>query len=768
MFSQITKAPELRVKLTVTGIVQGVGFRPFIYRIAVRNGLAGYVRNMGDAGVEILLEGNANKIERFMTDLSAERPPLAQIEQIKKVDLSGMNEYSKFTISPSSQEAELSGSIIPPDIAICNQCLSELRDPQNPRYNYFFITCTDCGPRFTIIDRLPYDRENTTMREFPLIGFCQKEYADPANRRFHAQTVACPTCGPKAYLTTSKGEPVQTDDPVRLAGKLLSEGNILAVKGYGGFHIAASTTLEEPLLRLRETKHRREKPFAIMAKSLDAAKGLGEVASKEQELLTSPQRPIVLLNKSENYSLSPLVAPNLHNIGVMLPYTGLHYMLFDQVADTSFVMTSANPPNQPIVKDNDEAQKTLGNTVDYFLFHNRKIAHRCDDSVLRVHGARQVFIRRSRGYAPAPIRLKSKAKKCVVGLGGELNNTSCLLLEDKAFISQHIGDIENIETKNFLQEATNHLQRLTNCHAQMVACDLHPKFTTTNLAKEIAEVRGIQFVQVQHHHAHAAALMAEHGLGDIVAITCDGYGYGLGGEAWGGEILHCTGASAQFSRLAHLEHQALLGGDIASRYPARLTAAMLSKTGVDVQDWLLKNSELLTYGEMEAELVLNQLKRGKDIIQTTSCGRVLDAVSALLGLCDFRSYEGEPAMKLESAAIPGKDVLQLKPQLHNDVLGTSFLLKAIYDNLGRVSVADLAHSAHVYISNGLASLAVQKANEKGTKNVGFTGGAACNQLLAKYIRQVVEDAGLRFWVHETVPAGDGGVSFGQAVVAGFS
>jgi hydrogenase maturation protein HypF len=275
-------------------------------------------------------------------------------------------------------------------------------------------------------------------------------------------------------------------------------------------------------------------------------------------------------------------------------------------------------------------------------------------------------------------------------------------------------------------------------------------------------------VQVQHHHAHAAALMAEHGLEDVVAIACDGYGYGLDGEAWGGEILHSTIASAQFSRLAHLEQQALLGGDIASRYPARLAAAMLSKAGVNVQDWLLKNSELLSYGEMEAELIFNQLNRGKDTIQTTSCGRVLDAVSALLGLCDVRSYEGEPAMKLESAAVNGKDALQLEPQIYDDVLGTSYLLKAIYDNLGRVSGADLAHSAHVYIASGLASLAVEKAHLKGTKNVGFTGGAACNQLLAKYIRQVIEDAGLQFWVHEKVPAGDGGVSFGQAVVAGFS
>ena len=758
----------MRVKLNVTGIVQGVGFRPFIYRIAVNNGLAGYVRNRGDAGVEVLLEGEAEKIRSFMRDLTELKPRLAQIEKINRTELSGKNECENFTIYKSSQEAETSGSIIPPDIAICNQCLAELRDPKDPRFEYFFITCTDCGPRFTIIERLPYDRENTTMREFPLCGFCQKEYEDPANRRFHAQTVACPTCGPKAYLTTNTGEPVQTKDPVRMAGKLLSEGNILAVKGYGGFHIASSAMLEHPLLRLRTTKHRKEKPFAIMAKSIQAAKVFAEVGSKEQELLTSPSRPIVLLNKSPSYNLSSLVAPHLHNVGVMLPYTGLHYMLFDQVADTAFVMTSANPPNQPIVKDNEAAHKILGDTVDYFLFHNREIAHRCDDSVMRVHGDRQVFLRRSRGYAPAPIRLKQKSKRCVVGLGGELNNTSCVLLEDKAFISQHIGDVENIETQSFLQEATSHLQHLTNCHAQTVACDLHPKFNTTLLAKEMAQANGLGLVQVQHHHAHAAALMAEHGLDEVVTVVCDGYGYGSDGGAWGGEILHCSLESAEFSRLGHLEAQPLLGGDLASRYPLRLAAGILQKAGVNVEDWLMQNSTHLPHGETEANLILQQLKVGKGTVETTSCGRVLDAVAAVLGVCFERSYEGEPAMKLESIALAGKDILQIQPQVKGDVLDTTDLIKAIFDNLGRVPAADLAYSAHAYLAKGLAALAIQGANAKSVKNVGFSGGAACNQILTQLMREDVESAGLRFFVHESVPAGDGGVSFGQAVVAGFS
>jgi hydrogenase maturation protein HypF len=756
----------LRVKINVTGIVQGVGFRPFIYRTAVRNGLAGYVRNRGDAGVEILLEGEEQSIQNFLRDLKERKPPLAQIHDVITTRLTGENEYRKFAIIKSSEEAELSGSVIPPDIAICDDCLRELRDPKDHRFEYFFITCTNCGPRFTIIERLPYDRENTTMREFPMCGFCQQEYADPLNRRFHAQTVACPTCGPQAYLTARNGEPIKHADPVREAGRLLSEGAILAIKGYGGFHVAASTTRDEPLRTLRRAKHRRAKPFAIMARSLEAAKSFAEVTSKEEALLASYARPIVLLNKKSDYSLSPLVAPDLHNVGVMLPYTGLHYMLFDRVDDLAFVMTSANPPNQPIVKDNDEALRTLGDTVDYFLFHNRRVAHRCDDSVLRVHGTPRVFLRRSRGYAPAPLMLMEKAECCVVGLGGELNNTACVLQANKAFISQHIGDVENVETRAFLQEATKHLIRLTNSHVDTVACDLHPKFTTTRLAQELAEQNSWQLIQVQHHHAHVAALMMEHAVDEMVGIVCDGYGYGVDGGAWGGEILFCTRESAGFERLGHLEKQPLLGGDVATRYPLRIAAGILSKE-MDVEDWLLKHSGHLLHGENEAQLILQQLQKGVGVTETTSCGRVLDAVAAVLGVCYERTYEGEPAMKLESAAVKGKDALNLKPIIDGNVLDTTQMFRAVFENRGKVSAADLAYSAHAYLAQGLASLAVEKALAHGVRAVGFSGGAASNQILAKVMRRTVEAAGLRFLVHEAVPPGDGGVSFGQAVVGGF-
>jgi hydrogenase maturation protein HypF len=756
----------LRVKINVTGVVQGVGFRPFVYRTAVKNSLRGYVRNRGDAGVEMLLEGEEKDIDSFLRDLREKKPPLAQIHDTIVNKLEGEGKYERFTIHASSTETELSGSVIPPDIAICDDCLRELRDPKDPRYDYFFITCTNCGPRYTIIERLPYDRENTTMRDFPMCSFCQSEYADPLNRRFHAQTVACPKCGPKVHLTNQNGETVECKDPIREASKLLSEGYIVAVKGYGGFHIAASVTKNEPLTRLRKVKHRSQKPFAIMARSLDAIKNFATVSKNEEVLLGSYTRPIVLLNKTENYALSNLIAPGLHNVGVMLPYTGLHYMLFDDVDDPAFVMTSANPPNQPIVNDNEEALQKLGDTVDYFLFHNRQIAHRCDDSVARMHGEHLVFIRRSRGYAPAPIMLRQKAKRCVVGLGGEQNNTACVLLGNKAFLSQHIGDVENVETRTFLENAAKHLIRLTNSKVDAISCDLHPKFTTTRLAQELAEENSWQLFRVQHHYAHIAALMAEHDLSEIIGVCCDGYGYGSDGEAWGGEVLLCTSESTDFKRLAYLEKQPLVGGDLATRYPMRIAAGILHKK-VNTENWLLQNKRSFPHGEAEIQVILQQLEKGHNIIPTTSCGRVLDAVAAVLGVCYERTYEGEPAIKLESTAIKGKDVLKLEPIVRGNTLDTTQMLQEIFLSKQKHSKADLAYSAHAYVARGLAELAIEQATENNVKTVGFSGGVACNEILTLIMRRIVEASGLRCVVHEAVPPGDGGLSFGQVVVGGF-
>jgi hydrogenase maturation protein HypF len=362
--------------------------------------------------------------------------------------------------------------------------------------------------------------------------------------------------------------------------------------------------------------------------------------------------------------------------------------------------------------------------------------------------------------------LKEKTERCVVGLGGELNNTVCVLSKNKAFISQHLGDVENMETRAFLQKTTNHLIRLTNSHVDTVACDLHPKFTTTRLAQEIAEQNSWQLIQVQHHHAHIAALMMEHAVDEVVGVVCDGYGYGVDGDAWGGEILLCTRESPEFKRLGHLEKQPLLGGDVATRYPLRVAAGILSKK-MDVENWLIKKSDHLRHGKTEAKLILNQLQKGIGTVETTSCGRVLDAVAAVLDVCYERTYEGEPAMKLESVAISGKDVLNLKPLINGNILDTTEMLHMVLENVGRASTADLAYSAHAYLAEGLASLAVEKALKDGFRAVGFSGGAASNQILAEVMRRTVEAAGLRFLVHEAIPPGDGGVSFGQAVVGGF-
>ncbi|MBS7615335.1 carbamoyltransferase HypF [Candidatus Bathyarchaeota archaeon] len=755
----------MRVKIRVKGIVQGVGFRPFVYRIAQKNQLTGYIRNRGDAGVEILVEGLKQNIDSFLANLQKNKPPQSRIYEVITENLTGDNQHEKFLIIQSSSEAELSGSVIPPDIAICNECLKEVRSPENRRFEYFFITCTDCGPRYTIIEGLPYDRERTTMRSFPMCETCRKEYTDPTDRRFHAQTIACRKCGPKVYLTANNGDPVGVKDPIREAGKLLSEGFIVAIKGYGGFHVAASTVKDEPLIRLRNAKHRRQKPFAIMAPSIEATERFAEVSSAEKELLTSHMRPIVLLKKSRNYFLSNLVAPGLHNVGVMLPYTGLHYMLFDRVDEPAFVMTSANPSNQPIIKDDQEALQQLGAIVDYFLFHDRQVAFRCDDSVVRVHGKNTVFLRRSRGYAPAPIVLRYKSKSCTIGLGGELNNTACVLLGDKAFVSQHVGDVENLETKNFLKESVLHLVRLTNCKAEAIACDLHPKFTTTMLARELAQENGWQLVQVQHHHAHIAALMAEHNVQEVVGVCCDGYGYGLDGEAWGGEILYCE-QEPKFERLAHLQKQPLVGGDLATYYPVRMAAGIL-RHEIDIEKWLWTQREVLPYGEKEAEIILNQLKSGKNMHWTSSCGRVLDAVAAVLCVCYERTYEGEPAMKLESLAAKGKNTLNIKPLFEGKTLNTSYLVKEIFVNKEKTARKNLARAAHEYLAEGLAMLAIEQAQKKGVKHIGFSGGVACNELIASEIRRIVEDSSLRLLVHKDVPPGDGGTSLGQAVVAGY-
>jgi hydrogenase maturation protein HypF len=753
----------MHADISVSGIVQGVGFRPFVYRTAVHFGLKGYVRNRADAIVEIHVEGEKAQIESFLFSLKTSHPPLARLDSFH-VDYSDSDhKFSDFTIQTSSTERAASGSVIPPDIAICDDCLHELHSLDNRRRHYFFITCTNCGPRFTTITAVPYDRPNTMMRQFPMCTDCHIEYTNPLDRRFHAQTIACQICGPKVTLLDAHGDVIETEDAILLASKLLVEGKILAIKGNGGFHLSAFATKDEPIQRLRRNKERRRKPFAIMARDLVSVNEFAEINDHEQKILQSYIRPIVLLRKRNPFCLSNQISPELDTVGTMLPYSGLHCLIFDNATLSALVMTSANAPSQPIITDNDDAVYKLAETVDYFLVHDRDIAQRADDSVLRYIDRSPVLIRRSRGYTPEPILLPDPVRTRAIGFGAELNVTSCMILGNHAFLTQHIGDTETIETSRFLDDAIEHLSRLIGFTPEVIACDLHPKFATTKIASARSERLGVPLRRIQHHHAHVGSLMAEHGLTEIVGIVCDGFGLGADGTAWGGEILDCY--QKEFKRAAHLEQQPMIGGDLATRFPVRMVAGILRKEPA-ISEWLEAHASQLPHGRDEVQTILRQLEKG-EYIWTSSCGRVLDAVGAILDLSFERSYEGEPAMRLEATASGGRDRLQLEPQLDLPTIGTTKLVQCIYDSIPRYSQADLAYSAQNYLAHSLAEAAIRIAEESGVKTIGFSGGVALNEHIATSIRKSISRAGLDFVSNIAVPPGDGGISLGQAYLASF-
>ncbi|MEM2226256.1 MAG: carbamoyltransferase HypF [Candidatus Bathyarchaeia archaeon] len=750
----------MRVRIKVVGVVQGVGFRPFVYRVAKGRGLKGFIRNTGDAGVEIIAEGEPMGIEGLLSDLRNGPPPMSKIESLSVEEIPADLRFEDFSILASDDRRESPGSIIPPDISICDECLMELRDRGNRRFDYFFITCTNCGPRFTIIERPPYDRVNTTMKEFDLCESCAKEYSDPSDRRFHAQTIACAACGPAVALYDRNGAKLGESDPIRAAGRLLEEGAIIAIKGIGGYHMAISTLRSDAIARARRFKHRRQKPFAIMARDLETVRTFAFVSEAEESLLTSYSRPIVLLKKRDDFYLSELISPGLHNIGVMLPYTGLHSMLFDGVGEPAFVMTSANFPGEPIIKDDGEAFERLRDVVDYFLIHNRAILHRCDDSVVRVNGAAPVFIRRSRGFVPLPISLSHRFDHHSIGIGAESNVSSCVLKGELAYPSQYIGDVESPDSIKFLRDATEHLLMLTGAEPRAIGCDLHPSFHTTALAEKLGEKLGIEVVRVQHHHAHLLGLMEENGLEEAIGIVCDGYGYGLDGQAWGGEIFYCDGE--RIERIGHLQEHPLPGGDLAARYPARIVVgALLGR--VDIEGWLFERAWGLPHGPKEAEAIISQAKKGA--IKTTSLGRILDAIAALLDICWERTYEGEPAMKLEAMASKGRDVLGLEPELDGGILRTDVLLEEVFSQRDRFRKEDLARSSEEYLARGLAELACDEAEARGIKAIGFTGGVAYNEHITKAIRERVEGEGYALHLPKWIPPGDNGISIGQAIFA---
>jgi hydrogenase maturation protein HypF len=760
-----------KARILVQGIVQGVGFRPTVYRIAHDLNIHGYVRNLGNI-VEIVIEGSNNKINDFINSLQYNKPPISEINslEVEWLDHKGLAEFNDFKILESSKNFSGS-SVIPPDIATCDNCLEEVFGDSDRRHNYPFTACTDCGPRFTVISSVPYDRIRTSMKSFPLCKDCEAEYENPEDRRYHAEASCCPVCGPKVFLY--RNNIIESENPIKKAAELIDEGNILAIKGIGGTHLVVKTTEDDPVEILRKRLGRYNQPFACMSKDLKTVQTFTNISESEKKVLTSRRRPIVVLNKNRTYMLSPSVSPYLHNLGVMLPYSALQHLLFTYTNEPAYIMTSANMPGEPMLIDNREIISKLDGIADYYLLHDRKIINRCDDSVVRFRGDEMAFIRRSRGYVPEPYDFSRISEDLnVLALGPEIDVTFSLLKDGKCYVSQHIGDTTKYETFRYLQEAVTHMMDITRTGSvDAVACDLHPMFFTTKLAEDMSQDFESEIVRVQHHHAHAAALCVDNNIDELVCIAADGVGYGDDGTAWGGEILLSHGSN--YERLACLMPQPMAGGDITTKYPVRMLMSMLYN---HMEDGELVNlmktdySDYFKHGEREIDLVLKQLQKGFNTNMTTSTGRVLDTISTALRICRERTYEGECAMKLESAAFYGKNTLEIPYEIGTnmgkDFLNTSnILISALELKEKGEKIQDIARAAQNAIAFGLAEMAINVAENVGVTIIGGTGGVFYNEAITAAVRNKVKSAGYTFVQHKNSCAGDGSVSIGQAAVA---
>jgi hydrogenase maturation protein HypF len=788
----MSKAAKQSLKLasiSVRGIVQGVGFRPFVYGLAVKHNLKGWVYNTSE-DVKIEVEGAAEAIKQFEQELETKAPPLAHIENIT-IEYHPPRGYKSFEIRPS-QAQEGKYQLISPDVATCRPCLEELLNPEDRRYRYPFTNCTNCGTRFTIIEDMPYDRPKTTMRYFQMCSQCQAEYDNPLDRRFHAQPNACPKCGPQVQLVDSRGSLATDSNPIAAASQLLKEGKIVAIKGLGGFLLACDATNDTVVKMLRRRKKRSSKPFAVMVATVDEAKKHCSVSPEEKKLLTSPQSPIVLMRWREDSSVSREVAPNLRFLGIMLPYTPLHHIL---LRDTGLplVMTSGNLSEEPIARDNDEALRRLSGIADYFLIHNRDIYSRYDDSVAIVERGTSQLIRRARSYAPYPIRLPFKTRQ-VLGCGGEEKNTFCLTKDNYAFVSQHIGDMENMETLEHFDSTISLYKRLFHIEPEIIAHDLHPDYLSTKYAQELGK-SGLKLIPVQHHHAHIASCLADNGLeGQVIGVAFDGTGMGADGNIWGGEFL--VADYRNYERVGHLEYIPLPGGDAAIKKPYRIAIGyILTLLGEDALNTVIatlnkvkgKRSQLAAIGQVtdvEVEIIKRQIERKINSPLSSSMGRLFDAVSALLGIRGEIDYEGQAAVELEMAAHSSVIARRASGEAISDV-GESYPYRIVEDDGIRiVRLRDLftavVEDLHQDISKGRISVKFHNtvaqminemchliADETGISQVALSGGVFQNRLLLRKAVSLLESSGLRVFTHRQVPCNDGDVSLGQAVIANF-
>lgn len=748
-------------RIHVTGVVQGVGFRPFVYQLAHRHGLTGWVCNTS-AGVDIEAEGLAPALEQFLTELESEAPPMARIESITSSDGSP-NGYQRFEIR-RSLSLEGTYQLISPDVATCDDCLRELLDPQDRRYRYPFTNCTNCGPRFTIIEDIPYDRPLTTMRDFVMCPECQAEYDDPLDRRFHAQPNACPACGPQLSLVDAHGERMAVADEITVTTRLLEEGRVLAVKGLGGFHLACDATSDEAVRRLRERKQRPAKPMAVMMATMSDVRAHCLVSRQEEELLTSSQCPIVLLRWRDSSSVSPLVAPGNKYLGVMLPYTPLHHVLLREMG-RPLVMTSGNLSEEPIAIDNDEALARLRGIADYFLLHNREIYARYDDSVWMVAEERRQPLRRSRGYAPFPVRLPFRSRQ-VLACGTELKNTFCATKDEYAFLSQHIGDMENLETLEHFETSIELYKRLFRLEPEIVAYDLHPEYLATKYALGLASP--VRLVPVQHHHAHIVSCMVDNEVqGEVIGVALDGTGYGTDGRIWGGEFLVVDYEG--FRRAGHLQYLPLPGGEAAIHRPYRIAIShlysLLGDEGLEEALPFLGHVDPVELG-----IIKQQIEKGINAPLTSSCGRLFDAVSALVGFQGMATYEGQAAVQLEMMAHDGEDGASYPFSTSEGegirVIQLAEMWRGVLEDLcAQVPVPTIAMRFHNTVAQMIVEMCRRVAETSALQRVAVSGGCFQNRLLLTKARRGLEDAGFEVLTHAQVPCNDGGVSLGQAVIA---
>ena len=766
-----SEAPQRRAAL-VRGVVQGVGFRPFVYRLAIEEGLTGLIGNDTD-GVTIEIEGPPARVAAFLVRLRREAPPLARIDSVvvRELPLAGAQAgRAGFHIVASEVVGRVSTGI-PADAATCPDCQRELLDPNDRRYRYPFLNCTNCGPRFTITRRIPYDRPQTSMAKFPMCPACQREYDDPLNRRFHAQPNACWTCGPRVWLVGPDGAAIVTVDAVAACIDRLVAGQIMAIKGIGGFHLSVDATNPAAVMRLRQRKRRYGKPLAVMVRDLEAARVICALTAEEELLLTTPARPIVLARWRESSGIVHCVAPGIPWLGVFLPYAPLQHLLFADPRVRALVMTSANLSEEPIAIDNDEALARLGVIADAFLMHDREILRRCDDSVTAVVDGAPQLVRRARGFVPLAVELPFDAPP-LLAVGGHLKNVFALARGRLAYQSQHLGDLENLTGLEFFRESLDHLMHTFEIEPQAVVHDLHPGYLSTGWAREWARERGLPLIAVQHHHAHVAGCMAEHGLtGSVIGLALDGTGYGRDGKIWGGEVL--IARLGGFERIAHLDYVPMPGGEAAIKEPWRMALGHLRAAGFDPGS--RETLALVGATEKEARVLARMMERGVNAPPTSSLGRLFDAAAAVVLGRRVVDYEAQAAIELEGIAVDEPDD---QPGYAMEWIGGDWAARLparisagplwrglVQDLRAGVSKERIAARFHAGVAVGFVSAARMARTACGVNQVVLSGGCMHNRRLARLLRAKLETEGFEVFQHRRISPGDGGLSYGQVVVA---